>query len=73
MTAMTSIKAHFDGAAVVLDEPPPLALAIGQAVRVIVDPSLDTDAAATDDLAAASQSSTGFWDNPFDEEDWNDK
>lgn len=69
---MTSIKAHFDGAAVVFDEPPPLALAIGQAVRVIVDPSPGTDAAATDDLAVASQSSTGFWDNPFDEEDWND-
>ena len=68
---MTSIKAHFDGDTVVLDEPPPLTLAVGQAVRVIVDPSLDADNVATD-LAAASQSSTGFWDNPFDEEDWND-
>ena len=55
-----------------LDEPPPLTLAIGQAVRVIVDPSLDADAAATGDLPAAAQSSTGFWSNPFDEEDWND-
>lgn len=24
-----------------------------------------------DDLALASQSSLGFWDNPFDDEDWN--
>ena len=24
-----------------------------------------------DDLLAASQSSLGFWDNPFDDEDWN--
>ena len=69
--SMTSIKAHFNGDTVVLDEPPPPTLAIGQAVRVIVDPSLDADNVATD-LAAASQSSTGFWDNPFDEEDWND-
>ena len=23
------------------------------------------------DLLAAAQSSTGFWDNPFDDEDWN--
>lgn len=25
-----------------------------------------------DDLLAASVSSTGFWDNPEDDEDWND-
>jgi hypothetical protein len=24
-----------------------------------------------DDLVAASQSSLDFWDNPFDDEDWN--
>lgn len=32
---MTSIKGHFDGTAIVLDEP--AELEIGQAVRVIVD------------------------------------
>lgn len=25
-----------------------------------------------DDLTAASRSSLGFWDNPEDDEDWND-
>jgi len=25
----------------------------------------------TDDLLAAATSSTDFWDNPFDDEDWN--
>jgi len=34
---MKSIKGHFDGSAVVLDEPPPLTLEVGQLVRVIVD------------------------------------
>ena len=24
------------------------------------------------DLVSAAQSSLGFWDNPFDDEDWND-
>ncbi len=24
------------------------------------------------DLTAASQSSLGYWDNPIDDEDWND-
>ena len=48
MNRMTSIKGHFDGSAVVLDEPPPRSLAAGQPVRVIVDPSPDagTDAGA---------------------------
>jgi hypothetical protein len=36
---MTSINGHFDGKSVVLDETPPLTLAIGQRVRVIVDSS----------------------------------
>ena len=36
---MTSIKGHFDGNGIVLDEP--VALEIGQAVRVIVDQSHD--------------------------------
>jgi hypothetical protein len=35
---MTSIKGHFDGKAVVLDEPPPFPLAVGQVVRVIAEP-----------------------------------
>ena len=26
---------------------------------------------AMDDLVSASQSSTDFWDNPLDDEDWN--
>jgi hypothetical protein len=34
---MTSIKGHFDGQAVVLDEPLPLGLTVGQQVRVVVD------------------------------------
>ena len=25
----------------------------------------------SDDLASAATSSTGFWDNPYDDEDWN--
>jgi hypothetical protein len=25
-----------------------------------------------DDLLAAAQSTTDFWDNPYDDEDWND-
>ena len=25
-----------------------------------------------EDLVQAAQSSTGFWDNPLDDEDWND-
>jgi hypothetical protein len=25
----------------------------------------------TDDLVGAARSSTDFWDNPFDDEDWN--
>jgi hypothetical protein len=28
--------------------------------------------AELDELVAASQSSTSFWDNPEDDEDWND-
>ena len=36
MTQIASIKGHFDGTSVVLDEP--ARLAVGQEVRVIVDP-----------------------------------
>ena len=38
---MSSIKAHFDGTSIVLDEP--ATLRVGQSVQVIVDPSLDSD------------------------------
>jgi hypothetical protein len=36
ITNMPSLKAHFDGRSIVLDEP--ATLAVGQAVRVIVEP-----------------------------------
>jgi hypothetical protein len=50
---MTSIKGHFDGTAVVLDEP--ATLAVGQAVRIIVESELEADrdiADMTDDELA---------------------
>jgi hypothetical protein len=31
-----------------------------------------TDDESFDDLVEASGSSTDFWDNPLDDEDWND-
>jgi hypothetical protein len=40
---MISIKGHFDGNAIVLDEPPPLTLAVGQAVRVVVQEQLQNN------------------------------
>jgi hypothetical protein len=50
---MSSLKAHFDGHSIVLDEPPPLTLVAGQAVRVIVETSSDPDLAGmTDDQLA---------------------
>ncbi len=39
---MSSIKAHFDGTAVVLDEP--ASLTVGQQVRVVIDSSDSPDA-----------------------------
>jgi hypothetical protein len=33
---------------------------------------IDEQAEAFDDLAAAAGSSLDFWDNPLDDEDWND-
>ena len=33
---------------------------------------LEEPADTFDDLVEASQSSLDFWDNPFDDEDWND-
>jgi hypothetical protein len=38
----------------------------GQRVRVVVFPS------ALDDLIQAAESSTAFWDNSLDDEDWNE-
>ena len=44
-------------------------LPAGASVTVYVVEHTDGEA---DDLVAASQSSTSFWDNPEDDEDWND-
>jgi hypothetical protein len=49
--SMSWIKAHFDGTAVVLDEP--ASLAVGQQVRVITDPS-DTAALLNGDDESAA-------------------
>jgi len=43
-------------------------LPIGTRVTVFV---IEEFADSFDDLLAASQSSLGFWDNPFDDKDWN--
>jgi hypothetical protein len=42
----------------------------GARLRVLVVGGTPDD--DLDGLLAAAQSSTGFWDNPFDDEDWND-
>ena len=68
---MSFIKAHFDGTSFVLDEPLPSALVVGQSVRVLIDPAPEKHSEGTDDLLAAANSSTAFWDNPYDDEDWN--
>ncbi|MEX0611248.1 MAG: hypothetical protein WD738_14665 [Pirellulales bacterium] len=46
-----------------------LPLPAGAHVTVYV---VERPAESLDDLLAASVSSTGFWDNPEDDEDWND-
>ena len=68
---MLTIKGHFDGTAVVLDEP--AELAVGQVVRVVVEPTQVTDPA----LPAPGRSRFGFakglcvmrdeFDDPLDE------
>ena len=64
---MTSIKGHFDGNAVVLDEP--ATLAVGQAVRVVVESSLDANA----DAPTARTSLAGFAKGMFEmRDDFND-
>lgn len=70
---MSSIKAHFDGTTVVFDEPLPFPLVVGQSLRVFVEPVIGNTGDAFTDLEAAAASSTDFWDNPFDDEDWNGK
>lgn len=44
-------------------------LPAGSQVTVFV---IEQVTVSTDDLVAASESSTAFWDNPADDEDWND-
>jgi hypothetical protein len=46
----------------------PVPLAPGSHVTVLVA----RHPVQEDDLVAASSSSTDFWDNPLDDEDWND-
>lgn len=70
---MSFIKAHFDGSGLVFDEPLPFPLAIGQSLRVTIEPVSNDPSDSVDDLAAAAASSIDFWDNPFDDEDWNGK
>lgn len=38
---MTSIQGHFDGSRVVLDEPAPLALKVGQKVLIVIEPKIE--------------------------------
>ena len=47
----------------------PLPFPVGSHVTVYV---VESPSREFDDLFAASQSSTAFWDNPEDDEDWND-
>jgi hypothetical protein len=56
---MASLKAHFDGRSIILDEP--ATLAVGQTVRVIVDPDPTvevTEAARRGDDALAASAVT---------------
>ena len=54
-----------DGGRLELDVP----LAPGVSVTVFV---IESPNGASHDLLSASQSSLEFWDNPLDDEDWND-
>lgn len=47
----------------------PVPLQPGARVMVFV---MEDQADPFDDLLAAAQSSLGFWDNAFDDEEWND-
>ena len=43
-------------------------LPAGSHVLVLI---VERPAEESDDLMGAANSSTGFWDNPYDDEDWN--
>jgi hypothetical protein len=61
---MFSVKAHFNGSAIVLDEP--AALEVGQVVQVIVDPKMSSSAPKRRSLA-------GFAKGTFEmRDDFND-
>jgi hypothetical protein len=47
-----------------------IAVPLSQGTKVVVFVVPEAD--QLHDLVAASQSSLGFWDNPLDDEDWND-
>ncbi len=47
----------------------PVPFQVGTLLTIFVISEQPTD--KFDDLLAAAQSSTDFWDNPFDDEDWN--
>jgi len=67
MTTQTALKYETevkDGGRVELNVP--LAPGVHVTVFVIESPNGDFG-----DLLSASQSSLEFWDNPFDDEDWN--
>lgn len=67
---MPSIKGHFDGTAIVLDELPPHTLVVGQAVRVVVDPQ---PSAADPPPAMPRPSLAGFAKGMFEmRDDFND-
>ena len=56
---MTTLKGHFDGTSIVLDEP--AELAVGQAVQIIVEPAEST----TDDEPPKRKSLLGFGEGKF--------
>lgn len=47
----------------------PVPMPAGSQVTVFV---VDASHEEVDDLLSAAASSTEFWDNPYDDEDWND-
>ncbi len=70
---MTPIKGHFDGTSVVLDEP--ATLAVGQAVRVVLDDTIGPARSTGDVLRATSPrpSRFGFARGTFEmRDDFND-